>query len=154
MSAFALTSLDTATRLGRYAFQELADFMPGKVQKLFKNSHVATILTILPAAALMFTGQWKAIWPLFGSANQLLASIALLSVTVWYFHSFHRKPLFITVPMVVMFLVTCFALINLISVNLSAHGYLLAGLSAILLLLALFLAWEAAAILRKPLPAA
>ncbi len=149
VSAFALTSLDTATRLGRFAFQELAEFMPVSVQKPFKNKHIATIMTILPAALLMFTGQWAAIWPLFGSANQLLASIALLSVTVWYFHSFHRRPLFITVPMVAMFLVTCFALINVISDNLCKQGYLMAGLSATLLLLALFLAWEAAGILRQ-----
>ncbi len=149
VSAFALTSLDTATRLGRFAFQELAEFMPASLQKPCKNKHIATILTILPAAFLMFTGQWAAIWPLFGSANQLLASIALLSVTVWYFHSFHRRPLFITVPMVAMFLVTCFALVNLIVDNLGKQGYLMAGLSATLLLLAVFLAWEAACVLRQ-----
>lgn len=153
VSAFALTSLDTATRLGRFAFQELADFMPAGIQTPFKNKHIATVLTILPAAVLMFTGQWAAIWPLFGSANQLLASIALLSVTVWYFHTFHQRPLFITVPMVAMFLVTCFALINVIVDNLGRHGYMMAGLSGTLLLLALFLAWEAAGILRQSHPA-
>jgi carbon starvation protein len=152
VSAFALTSLDTATRLGRFAFQELAEFMPANIKTPFKNKHEATILTILPAAVLMFTGQWAAIWPLFGSANQLLASIALLSVTVWYFHSFHRRPLFITIPMVSMFLVTCFALINFIITNLGKQGYLMAGMSGILLLLALFLAWEAAGILRQKHP--
>ncbi|MFZ5951282.1 MAG: carbon starvation protein A [Candidatus Rifleibacteriota bacterium] len=149
VSAFALTSLDTATRLGRFAFQELADFFPENVQKPFKNSHVATVMTILPAAVMMFSGQWKAIWPVFGSANQLLASIALLSVTVWYFHNFGKKPLFIIIPMVTMFLVTCFALVNMIESNLASQGYLLAGLSGILLLLALFLAWEAGSILLK-----
>ena len=151
VSAFALTSLDTATRLGRFAFQELAEFFPEKIRAPFKNKHVATVLTIVPAAALMFTGQWKAIWPLFGSANQLLASIALLSVSVWYFHTYNRKPLFITVPMVTMFLVTFFALINLICVNLEKHSWLIAGLSGVLLLLASFLAFEAGQImLKKP----
>jgi carbon starvation protein len=149
VSAFALTSLDTATRLGRFAFQELAEFTPESVRKPLKNKHLATVLTILPAAVLMFTGQWKSIWPLFGSANQLLASITLLSITVWYFHSYHKKPLFITVPMVAMFLVTFFALINLISVNLMKQSYTLVGLSGLLLLLAAFLAFEAMRILRK-----
>lgn len=152
VSAFALTSLDTATRLGRFAFQELAEFMPDKARSVCRNKHVATLLAILPGALLMFTGQWKAIWPLFGSANQLLASIALLSVTVWYFHSFHCKPLFITVPMVAMFLVTCCALINVISENIAKQGYLMASLSGTLLLLALFLAWEAFSILHKGYP--
>jgi carbon starvation protein len=149
VSAFALTSLDTATRLGRFAFQELAEFMPEKFRKPMKNKHLATILTILPAAALMFSGQWKAIWPLFGSANQLLASIALLSITVWYFYKFKVKPLFIIIPMITMFLVTCFALISLISTNLEKQGYLLALLSAILLVLAIFLAREARKVLHQ-----
>jgi carbon starvation protein len=149
VSAFALTSLDTATRLGRFAFQELADFAPEKMAKPLKNKHLATVFTILPAAVLIFTGQWKLIWPLFGSANQLLASICLLSISVWYFHSFHRKPLFITVPMVTMFLVTFFALINLIIVNYSKSNYTLTGLSALLLFLAGFLALEAASIMRS-----
>lgn len=152
VSAFALTSLDTATRLGRFVFQELADFFPEKIRGPFKNSHVATIITIIPAAALMFTGQWAAIWPLFGSANQLLASIALLSIAVWYFHSYHNRPLFITVPMVAMFAVTFSALINLISVNINNQHYLLAGTSGILLFLAGFLAYEAALVMLRPAP--
>ncbi|GAB4270586.1 MAG: carbon starvation protein A [Candidatus Rifleibacteriota bacterium] len=149
VSAFALTSLDTATRIGRFAFQELADFLPEKTRKPFKNKHVATVLTILPAAVLMFSGQWKAIWPLFGSANQLLASITLLSVTVWYFHSYYEKPLFITVPMISMFLVTFFALINLVSINYSKGNHTLVCLSILLLGLAGFLALEAKNILKK-----
>lgn len=151
VSAFALTSLDTATRLGRFAFQELAEFMPEKLGKPCKNKHIATVLTILPAAALMFTGQWKAIWPLFGSANQLLASIALLSIAVWFYHRFKVRPVFVMIPMLVMFLVTCFALINLIDANIARQGYLLAALSGVLLILAIFLAWEAAEALRRKL---
>jgi DMSO/TMAO reductase YedYZ heme-binding membrane subunit len=54
--------------------------------------------------------------------------------------------------MVSMFLVTCFALINFIITNLGKQGYLLAGMSGFLLLLALFLAWEAAGILRQKHP--
>lgn len=149
VSAFALTSLDTATRLGRFAFQEMAEFMPERIKQPFKNKHMATLMTILPAAALMFTGQWKAIWPLFGSANQLLASIALLSIAVWFYHRFKIRPVFVMIPMVVMFLVTCVALINLIQVNMAKQGYLLAGLSGILLVLAVFLAWEAIGVLRR-----
>lgn len=55
--------------------------------------------------------------------------------------------------MVAMFLVTCFALINVIIDNLGRHGYLMAGLSGTLLLLAIFLAREAAGILRQSHPA-
>ena len=148
VSAFAMTTLDTATRLGRFAFQELAEFMPDSVKPTFKNKHVATLMTIIPAAVLMFSGQWKTIWPIFGSANQLLASITLLAISVWFFKSYRQKPLFITVPMVAMFLVTFFALGNIIMINFAKANYLLMGMSSILMLLAIFLGIEAFKVLN------
>lgn len=149
VSAFALTTLDTATRLGRFAFQELVEFVPGEKIKIFRNKHIATVCIIVPSAALIFSGQWKLIWPMFGSANQLLASISLLAATVWYFHKYKKKPLFITVPMFGMFAVTFFALINLIVSNMQKSHYMLSGMSIVLLLLAIFLAIEAYKVLTR-----
>ena len=156
VSTFALTTLDTTNRLGRYIIQEMAEPMKEKspgAYNLFHNKWVASVVIAAIGLFLARSGGYTVLWPAFSGANQLLASIALLSVTVWYFHTFHQRPLFITVPMVAMFLVTCFALINVIIHNLGRHGYLMAGLSGILLLLALFLAWEAAGILRQSHPA-
>ena len=78
-SAFCLTSLDTATRLGRFMFQEFwlepgqtaADVKEG-YKKILVNPYVATLITVVLGIALGMTG-WNKIWGLFGAANQLLA---------------------------------------------------------------------------------
>ena len=81
-SAFALTSLDTATRIGRYIFQEMFDDASEPVKKFFGNIYTSTIITVLLAAILLGYGYDK-IWPMFGSANQLLAALSLLAITAW-----------------------------------------------------------------------
>ena len=74
ISAFALTSLDTATRLARFIFQEMFD-TKGEAS-VMTNRYVSTGITVVLGGALAFRG-WTQIWPLFGSANQLLAALAL-----------------------------------------------------------------------------
>ncbi|MDW7680166.1 MAG: carbon starvation protein A, partial [bacterium] len=84
VSAFALTSLDTATRLGRFAFQEFfRTENPTSVQRALTNRFIATVFTVVPAGILALSGSYSAIWPIFGSANQLLAALALLAGSVW-----------------------------------------------------------------------
>ena len=79
VSCFCLTSLDTATRLGRFLFQELfAGTEIGKKLKL-ENMYVATVITALFGFVLCLAGYAK-IWPLFGAANQLVAVPAFLAV--------------------------------------------------------------------------
>lgn len=86
ISAFALTSLDTGTRLGRFMFQELftaAD--PEKatpVQKTCSNMYVATIITVA-LGGILCLGGYQNIWPLFGACNQLVAVPAFLGLAVW-----------------------------------------------------------------------
>lgn len=82
ISAFALTSLDTATRLGRFLFQEL--FATGKSGKknIFSNMYVATIITIAVSGLLTIAGYQK-IWALFGACNQLVAVPAFLAAACW-----------------------------------------------------------------------
>ena len=88
VSAFCLTSVDTATRLARYMFQEL--FTPvGQDsksltgwRKVITNPYVATAITVVAGVALGLTGYAK-IWALFGAANQLLAALGLLAVCCW-----------------------------------------------------------------------
>ncbi|MEA5135475.1 MAG: carbon starvation protein A [Candidatus Fimivivens sp.] len=88
VSAFCLTSLDTATRLARYMFQEFF-IAEGEdpatltgYKKFFANSYVATAITVAIGGA-MAVGGYAKIWPLFGAANQLLAALALLAVAAW-----------------------------------------------------------------------
>jgi len=76
VSAFALTSLDTATRLARFMFQEyFEDKQKDKKPLLITNRYVSTAITVAFGAALTFSGQTMSIWPVFGSANQLLAAL-------------------------------------------------------------------------------
>ncbi len=110
VSAFALTSLDTATRLGRFAFQE---FFKDAKQTWMTNRFVATVITILPGGILALSGSYSAIWPIFGAANQLLAALALLAVSVWLAKR-QMKNAFLKYPMIFMFAVTLSALIILV----------------------------------------
>lgn len=114
LSAFALTSLDTATRLGRFAFQEFfRSEKPSSWQTVLTNRYVATFFTVLPGGILAFSGSYKAIWPIFGSANQMLAALALLAGSVWLANK-GQKNGFLRYPMYFMFAVTLTALVILV----------------------------------------
>ncbi len=86
ITAFALTSLDTATRLGRYAWQELMEpiksFSKSAYSFLSNKWFAATLLAVL-GIALAWTKEFLIIWPAFAGMNQLLSSLALMTVSVW-----------------------------------------------------------------------
>ncbi len=114
VAEFALTSLDTATRLGRFAFQELLrSENPTPARKFLTNRFLATFFTILPGGILALSGSYQAIWPIFGSANQLLAALALLAVSVWLAKK-QVKNQFVRYPMFIMFAITLSALAVLV----------------------------------------
>lgn len=111
-SAFCLTSLDTATRLARFMFQEFwIDSTKGETmenvagyKKFLCNPYVATLITVIPGVALGVNGYVK-IWALFGSANQLLAAIGLLAVAAWLANVGKNNKM-VLIPMVFMLFVT------------------------------------------------
>lgn len=146
VSAFALTSLDTATRLARFAFQEFFEKpnLPTDQQNsLVKNRFLATFVTVLVGGLLTFSGKTDAIWPIFGSANQLLAALALLAVTVWLAHR-GQNYIFTFIPMIFMYSVTLTALVILFYMNFIVHhNYILSLLASILFILAIFLSVQA-----------
>jgi carbon starvation protein len=149
VSAFALTSLDTATRLARYSFQEYFEVKEKKEQSvLVKNRYIATGITVLFGAALTFSGQSMTLWPLFGSANQMLAAIALLALTVWISH-LKLNYSFTMIPMIFMFAVTLTALVTFIYSNLSKQNFTLSLIALLLFVLAVILAYQAYQVLRK-----
>jgi len=113
LSAFALTTLDTATRLCRFMFQELTEKEEGKpsaVVTVVTNRYVAGAIGVVLAAWLALGGGWRTLWPLFGSANQLIAALALLAVTVWLARS-GKSNWFVAYPMLFMLAVTMTALV-------------------------------------------
>lgn len=142
ISAFALTSLDTATRLARFIFQEGFAKNAGAVSEntnVFTNRYVSTGITVALSGALAFYG-WTMIWPIFGSANQLLSAIALLAIGVWLKKS-GREHRMATIPMVFMFAVTLVALVQLIFANLT--NPILLFFSVSILILAIILIFQA-----------
>ena len=114
VSAFALTSLDSVARVGRLSFQELfldasiKDEDMGPVRKVLTNKYLATIITLVLAYLLAKAG-YASIWPLFGSANQLLSALALVACAVFLKRT-KRKGFMLWIPMVVMIAVTFTAL--------------------------------------------
>jgi carbon starvation protein len=143
LSAFILTTLDTATRLGRYIFEE---FFQLKDVRLRYLSTIATLT--LPAVFILITLKdtqgnpipaWKAIWPVFGATNQLLAGLVLLVVAVWLKKT-GRRMAFVLGPMIFMNIMTLTALVMLLKqYKLSAVGVI----AGILLVLASVLVVEA-----------
>ncbi len=115
-SAFCLTSLDTATRLARFMFQEFW-LEPGQTvgdvkegyKKLLVNPYFATAITVVIGIVLGMTGYAK-IWGLFGSANQLLAGLGLLAVATWLGNIGKNNKMFLF-PMAFMMVVTIASLI-------------------------------------------
>ncbi len=148
VSAFALTSLDTATRLGRFIFQEFFDDETKEKQNILANRFVATSITVVVGGALAL-GSWSVIWPIFGAANQLLAALALIAVAVWLKNAGKNYSMF-TIPTAFMFIVTLFALILLVQANIATGNYILVLFAVLLFILAIVLAKEAYGILMKP----
>ena len=116
-SAFCLTSLDTATRLARFMFQEFwIDSDKGETpenvtgfKKVMCNPYVATLITVVLGILLGMNGYAK-IWALFGSANQLLAAIGLLAIATWL-GNVGKNNKMIIIPMAFMLVVTITSLI-------------------------------------------
>ena len=115
-SAFCLTSLDTATRLARFMFQEFwlepgqtPKDIKGGFKKVMVNPYFATILTVVLGILLGMTGYAK-IWGLFGAANQLLAGIALMAVAAWLGEVGKNNKMFFF-PMVFMLAATLTSLV-------------------------------------------
>ena len=147
ISAFCLTTLDTATRLARFMFQEFFE-REDKSTFLSRNRYASTLITVSVAGLFALSGTSSVLWPMFGSANQLLAAIALLAVTVWL-SRMKKKTLFVKIPMIFMFLVTLTALGSLIVKHTVSKNVTLLSVSVILFVVAVFLVVQAIRSLKK-----
>jgi len=154
-SAFCLTSLDTATRLARFMFQEFwlepgqtPKDINGGFKKLMVNPYFATILTVV-LGIMLGMGGFAKIWGLFGAANQLLAAIGLIAVAAWLGNAGKNNKMFL-VPMSFMLVVTISSLAIIVK---NQTGMIMKGaadwgpyaqaiIGALLIILALQLAVE------------
>ncbi len=116
VSALALTSLDSVARIGRMSFQELfygdttdTSKMPAW-QKVLTNKYFATVVTLF-CGYLLTLGGYNNVWPLFGSANQLLAALVLIALSV-FLKTTGRTGWTLYIPMFIMLAVTFTALVQ------------------------------------------
>lgn len=142
LNAFVLTTLDTGTRLGRLIFSELLE----KKAPLFKNRWAASSIILVFAALLGATEGYKAIWPVFGASNQLVAALALIVVSS-YLVAIKRPKKYTLYPAYFMLLTTLAALFYQGTKFFKEGSFLLAGVSVLLIGLALVIVYEARHIL-------
>jgi carbon starvation protein len=146
--SFAMTTIDTATRLQRYIIGELGG-SAGPL-KVLRNRYVGGVLAAGSAVGLALArgggAGGMALWPVFGASNQLLAALALTVVTLWLVS--RRKPvLYTALPMAFMLVVTVTALVIQVRGFVMRDGgpdWLLTGVSGAVILLAVWLLLEAA----------
>jgi carbon starvation protein len=85
VEGFAVTTLDSAVRLNCYLFEELWRGMSKNPAAIFKNRVFNASISVVVMFYLAYSQSYKAVWPIFGAANQLLAALTLISVSVWLF---------------------------------------------------------------------
>jgi len=102
----AVTILQLVIRFMRVATSEIL----GDISPIFKNVHIGTIIASLLTLILVLTGWWQYLWILFGGANQLMASLALMLMTAWLM-SQGKSYGWTFYPMIFMFITTIAALI-------------------------------------------
>lgn len=106
MIVLAITIMQLVIRFMRVATSELlSDISP-----IFRNAHIGTLIASILGIVVVLTGWWQYLWVLFGGANQLMASLALMLVTAWMM-SEGRSYAWSFYPMIFMFITTVAALI-------------------------------------------
>jgi carbon starvation protein len=102
----AVTILQLVIRFMRVATSEIL----GDISPIFKNAHIGTFIASVLTLILIWTGWWQILWVLFGGANQLMASLALMLMTVWLM-SQGKSYKWTFYPMIFMFVTTIAALV-------------------------------------------
>ncbi len=146
VNQFILTSVDTSTRLGRFLLSETL------LSKYKINNRILTsLITLIPAWLLAVTNSYEELWRLFGTSNQLIASISLIGVAA-FFISRKIKVKFIIIPSIFVLITTMAALLYL---TFSSKGfffegsYILAIISMLMFILGTIVSYEGFKILRK-----
>ncbi|MBU2573959.1 MAG: carbon starvation protein A [Elusimicrobia bacterium] len=152
ISAFMLTTLDTATRIARYIFQEMTGAGNSVLSRFLSTAvSLALPVVLLNIAVTDSSGAripcWKIIWPLFGITNQLLAALVLVTIYIWAKKTGIKALGAIIVPAVFMTAMTLWALVAM----LSKSGFnLITAIGTALLALSLIVIFESArAVLKK-----
>jgi len=121
---------------------------PSAIVTIVTNRWVAGAIGVGLAVWLALSGGWSTLWPLFGSANQLMASLALLAVAAWL-TSLGKNNKFILYPMIFMLAVTLTALVFMFLKTLAATNIVQVIVVVVLFILAIVLVYMAISRLRR-----
>jgi carbon starvation protein len=113
VEGFVVTTLDTAVRLNRYLFEELWGLIFKKVPGIFKKFLFNSALAVALMWVLAYFNTFAALWPIFGTANQLLAALSLIAVSTWLSVR-GRKNLITVIPAIFMIITTTASLLILL----------------------------------------
>ena len=135
VEGFVATTLDTAVRINRYLFEELWAIIfkkpPAWIKSYIFNSGLSVVLMLI----LAFTNAFSAIWPVFGTANQLLAALTLVTLAAWLMAK-RKKTGFLMLPAFFMIVTTIFALVFLAERYFVKANYILLSADILMILLA------------------
>jgi carbon starvation protein len=135
VEGFVATTLDTAVRINRYLFEELWSIIfkkpPVWIKSYLFNSGLSVVLMLI----LAFTNAFSAIWPVFGTANQLLAALTLVTLAAWLAAN-RKKNQFLMLPAFFMIVTTVFALVFLAQRYFVRDNYILLAADIVMILLA------------------
>lgn len=132
LNAFIFTTLDSATRICRYVFEELFHV---------SNRYLSTLIIVGLSAALAFSNQWHKIWPVFGASNQLVAALALLVMSCWLLAR-GRIVWYTLIPALFMLVTTLAALGFLVVQSAGKRDFVLVTACGVLMALAVFMVCE------------
>ena len=131
LEGFLVTTTDTIIRLSRYLLEEFWKGIFETPPAFLQNRAVNTVIIAGLAGVLAFNQGYKAVWPVFGAANQLLAALTLIAATAWLRKN-GKRIWFTLLPALFMMVTTIYALWMLIQKNVQAKEWMIAA-TAILL---------------------
>jgi len=136
IEGFVITTLDTAVRLGRLILQEFWRALFKKPSPIIVSRFFNTSIMVICMFLLAYKQGFSVVWPVFGSANQLLAALTLIAVSLWL-TMFGKARLFTILPAIFMLVTTIYSLgYLLVEKFIPSSNYSLIGISVILFLLA------------------
>ncbi len=139
LNSFVMTTLDSASRINRLIFTDLTGI---------KNKYVAALVSILIGAFFALTNAWTVIWPVFGSANQLIAALTLIVLTAYLIGV--RKPTKYTALPALFMNLTTLTILVFQTIKFAVEGKLLLSAVALaLLVLALAILKESYAVFKN-----
>ncbi len=136
VEGFVITTLDASVRLNRYLFEELWSIIFKDPPKLLKHYWFNSGLAVLLMLLLGYSNAFSVLWPIFGTANQLLAALALLAVSSWLLLK-GKKYFFALYPAIFMIVTTMTSLIILLESYIKTKNFILIFVDILMFILAI-----------------